>query len=132
VTGWVNAEGAPGEVVLARVSNPLENARAEGKVRPVVLIRRDGCRWWVMGLTTLQRYASGQPRTPVPNPLSVGLARRGYLWGDRLTGISVMDVDRHLGWVDAALAAAVIVQARLGAHDAAALIRAVQSGGVAA
>jgi hypothetical protein len=78
-----------------------------------------------MGLTIKTRYASGRPRTPVPNPLSVGLAECGYLWGDRLTGISVMDVDRHLGWVDAELAATVIVQARLGANDTAALIRAV-------
>lgn len=128
MTGWMNADGAPGEVVLARVSNPLESPCAKGKVRPVVLVRRDGCRWWVMGLTTLQCYRSGQPRTPVPNPLSVGLTGRGYLWGDRLTGISVMDVDRHLGWVDAELAAAIIAQAALDAQDGARLILAVHRG----
>lgn len=86
--GWISAEGRPGEVVLARVSNPLENPAATGKFRPVVLVRRDGCRWIVMGLTTLARYASGLPRTAVPNPAAVGLARPGFLWGNPTTVVA--------------------------------------------
>lgn len=123
--GWQPALGEPGELVTAIVSNPLENPLAQGKARPVVLVRRDGCRWFVMGLTRLPTYATGAPRTPVANPHAVGLNGPGFLWGERLTGISVIDLERHLGWVDADLAAAVIIQAKLGARDAAALIRAV-------
>lgn len=83
-------------------------------------------------MTTRATYQDGHPRTRIPVPGAVGLRRPGYLWGDRLTGISVMDVDGHVGWVDAGLAAAVIVQAELGAGDAAALIAAVVSASVAA
>lgn len=78
-----------------------------------------------MGLTTNPRFRSGASRTEIPNPASVGLRGSGYLWGNRLTAISVMDVDRHLGWVDADLAAAIIVNTELATAEAAALIRAV-------
>lgn len=123
--GWQPALGEPGEVVTALVANPLENPLARGKTRPVVLVRRDGCRWFVMGLTTLPAYGSGAPRTQVPHPDVVGLRGPGFLWGERLTSISVIDIDRHIGWVDADLAATVIVQAKLGAREAAGLIRGV-------
>jgi hypothetical protein len=118
------ALGQPGELAIAHVRNPLENPDSKGKPRPVVLVRRDNSRWFVMGLTTRRTYSNGAPRTPVPNPLAVGLDGPGYLWGDRLTAISTMDVDRHVGWVDAELAATIIVQARLDTIDATALIRA--------
>lgn len=131
-TRWTAVEGQPGEVVLARVSNPLENPRSTGKVRPVVLIRRRLGSWDVMGLTTNPRFRDGTPRMPVPDSSAVGLQRGGYLWGTRLTRVSVLDLDRHLGWVDAELAAALIVAADLDRMDAAALIRAVHSASSAA
>lgn len=122
---YESAQGLPGEVVLATVSNPLENPEARCKLRPVVLVRRDGSRWHVMGLTTRTTYRNGMGRTPIPNPRAVGLERSGYLWGDKLTAIYVVDLDRHLGWVDADLAVAIIVQARLNPADRGALFSAV-------
>lgn len=123
---WRAAQGQPGEVVTALVSNPLENSASRGKLRPVILVRRDGSRWHVMGLTTKPIYRSGAPRQPVPNPLCVGLNRPGYLWANRLTGVSVLDIEGHLGWVDLALATAVITQAHLGPADSRALLEATQ------
>lgn len=118
---YESAQGLPGEVVLATVSNPLENPQARGKLRPVVLVRRDGSRWHVMGLTTSATYQNGKGRTRIPNPRAVGLERPGYLWGDKLTAIYVLDLDRHLGWADIDLAVAIIVQAGLSSADRGAL-----------
>lgn len=122
-TVWTTAYGEAGEVVTASVRNPLENPASRGKDRPVVLVQRDGGQWMVMGLTTKATYADGSPRTPVPHPTAVGLNGPGYLWGEHLTRISVLDLRRHLGWVDAALAATLILQARLHPDRAAALVR---------
>lgn len=77
-----------------------------------------------MGLTSKPTYADGAPRTPVPFSSAVGLDGPGYLWGHRLTGICVFEVQSHLGWVDAHLAATIIEQAHLGAGVAADLVRA--------
>ncbi len=124
VRSWNPPHGEPGEVVVARVGNPLENPASSGKVRPVVLVRRDGCRWLVMRLTTKPHYRSGGERRPIPNPFRVGLNGPGYLWTDHLTAVCVLDVERHLGWVDMELAATVINHAGLPASDASALLRA--------
>lgn len=121
---WSVAHGQPGELVTALVGNPLENPAALGKLRPVVLVRRDGCRWHVMGLTTNSRYRTGAERQAIPNPRAVGLDRPGYLWADHLTAISVLDVRRHLGWVDPPLAQLVAMTADLAPVDAAALMHA--------
>jgi hypothetical protein len=112
------AFGEPGEVVTAAVGNPLENPSCMGKARPVVLVRREGALWHVMGLTTKSHYANGSPRTAVPNPAAVGLHSRGYLWGERLTRVSVLDIDGHIGWVDRELADLITVQASLSPSDA--------------
>lgn len=112
----------PGEIVTAAVGNPLENPSCTGKARPVVLVRREGARWHVMGLTTKAHYANGSPRAAVPNPAAVGLHSRGYLWGERLTGVSALDVDAHIGWVDRELADLIVAQASLSPSDAAVLM----------
>jgi hypothetical protein len=97
----------PGEIVIARVSNPLENRTTKGKARPAVLIRRDGARWLVMGLTTRPHFANGTPRTPVPNPKRCGLGEHAsFLWG-RATWICALDVGDHIGTADADLRALV-------------------------
>jgi hypothetical protein len=90
-----------GEIVTAKVFNPIENeGRTKGKARPAILIKREGARWLVMGLTTLPHFANGAPRTPVPNPTACGLgARVSYLWG-RATWICAMDVGDHIGHAD--------------------------------
>lgn len=98
----------PGDVVLAKVMNPLENANNTGKFRPVVLIQRVGGHWRVMGLTTNDAFADGRKRTPVPNWQAVGLHGPGYLWGDRLTNVSVLDVGRRVGEADLELAVTIV------------------------
>lgn len=113
---------ASGEIVIADVLHPLENPHDKGKRRPVVLIRRQASGWYVAGLTTNSRFANGRPRTPVPNPDAVGLQRTTYLWGQRPTLISVLDIHNHVGWADAALLQAVILECRLGAGESAALV----------
>ena len=117
------AAGEPGEIATATVGNPLENAHCRGKARPVVLIRREGALWHVMGLTTKSEYANGSPRTAVPNPRAVGLHSPGYQRGDRLTRVSVLDVDRHIGWVDQELARLIAAQASLNRSDTGNLMR---------
>lgn len=114
------AKGQPGEIVTARVGNPLENARCSGKARPVILVRREGCNWRVMGLTSKSIYRDGTPRSPVPNPAAVGLSnnRASYLWADHLTRVSVLDIDKHIGWVDGDLAVMVAELADLPRCDA--------------
>lgn len=121
-TSWQPAQDEPGELVTAAVTNPLENPGATGKVRPVILVRRQASRWHVMGLTSRSTYRNGQPRTPVPNPAAVGLRGPGYLWGQRLTAISVLDVYRHLGWVDTDLAEVLMAQANLCPDDVPTLV----------
>lgn len=86
-----------GEVVTARCFNRLENASSVGKVRPMILVRREGSHWWAMGLTRKASYRDGRSRTPIPDPAPLGLTGHGFLWG-RLTRISVLDVDAHVGW----------------------------------
>ncbi len=110
-----------GDVVLVNLFNALENRRATGKLRPAVLIRRDGGQWVVAGLTTNPRYSDGSPRVPAPDPAAIGLRCQGWLWGPRLARIATLDVHATIGRVDKAMAEAIIALSRLGADDAAAL-----------
>lgn len=118
------ADLRPGEIVIARVRNPLEDPTAIGKCRPAVLISRDRSTWTAMGLTTQPCFkTTGAPRVPIRNWRDVGLTGPGYLWG-RPVRICSLDVERHVGWVDANLAASIIVTAGLDVTDAATLIAA--------
>ncbi len=101
VTPRAFARHVPGEIVTARVLNPIESRGCiNGKARPAILIRRDGARWLIMGLTTRPIFADGTPRTPVPNPAVCGLGDRiSFLWGST-TWISALDVGDHIGEAD--------------------------------
>jgi hypothetical protein len=102
------ADQLPGEIATCRVLNPLENRYTEGKARPAVLIRRDGCRWLVMGLTTRSTFANGAKRRPVKNPSACGLGvSASFLWG-RPTWVSALDVGDHIGHADDDLLASVV------------------------
>jgi hypothetical protein len=90
------ARHEPGEIVTARVSNPLENPGTKGKSRPAILLKREGARWLVMGLTTRSHFADGTPRRYVPSSMASGLAGKAYLWG-RFTWICTLDVGDHIG-----------------------------------
>lgn len=118
------AHGVPGELVWASVLNPFENRRSRGKARPAVLVRRERSQWLIIGLTTNPRFRDGSPRTPIPNPQVVGLPKPGFLWGDNLTRIGVLDVRDHIGWVDDDLAELIAIKAGLSDTDAAAVFAA--------
>jgi hypothetical protein len=128
---------APGEVVWANVINAIENPLARGKLRPLVLIHANGSLWTTMGLTTNPRYRDGTARIAIPNPAAVGLRGQGWLWGNTTTRVAAIDIESHAGWVDPALAAAVIALADLRGDDAQGLVDAARihhravAGGVA-
>lgn len=115
IDDWNNDESlfAPGMTVIASVGNPLENAYCTGKFRPAVLVERVDGHWLLMGLTSKSTYDNGLPRVAVPNPNRVGLRGPGYLWGDKLTRVNVLDVSHQIGWVDRQLAIAVADLAHL-------------------
>lgn len=96
-----------GDLVIADVRNPFENPHSKGKLRPFVLVYRVDGHWCGMGLTTNPRHHSGAPRVAVPQPAAVGLRRDGFLWGDRLTSVSVLDIGHVIGRVDLPLVDAV-------------------------
>jgi hypothetical protein len=87
----------PGDLVIARVYNPLENTRSSGKARPIVLVEEDGGHWSFAGLTTKAHRSDGSLRKAVPNPLAVGLRGPGYLWGNRLHNVCKLDIDFWIG-----------------------------------
>lgn len=115
-------ESRIGQVVYAQVLNPRENPYAEGKPRPVVLVKRDvvADAWWVMGLTSAPFYRmSGRQRERVPNPRAVGLRGPGYLWGENLTWLPADAIEPEpLGWADLPLAAAICRLAKLPSDEA--------------
>lgn len=96
-----------GDLVIADVRNPFENAHSKVKHRPFVLVCRIDGHWCGMGLTTKPRHDHGAARVAVPHPAAVGLRGASYLWGDRLTSVSVLDIDRVIGRIDLPLADAV-------------------------
>lgn len=110
-----------GDVVWASVRNPLQNSKSVGKFRPFLLVRRTDGHWAGMGLTTNPRFKNGDRRVAIPNPDAVGLLGPGFLWGDRLTDVSVLDLGAVIGRVDRTLSEIVIRAARLSGNEAAAL-----------
>lgn len=111
-----------GEVVLGSIINGNEDPGARGKARPLVLLSNRGSLWRVAGLTTRDTYNDGIPRVSVPNAHAVGLNAPGYLWGEKLTSCCVLDIEKHLGWVDPDLARAIINLSGLDAGTAQALL----------
>jgi hypothetical protein len=74
-----------------------------------------------MGLTTRSHYVTGAPRVAIPDPEAAGLRGPGFLWGDRLTNVSALDIHRVIGRVTSPLAEAVIDLASLSDVDSEAL-----------
>jgi hypothetical protein len=64
----------------------------------MVLVRRSGSHWAAVGLTTNPKFEDGPTRPAIPNPRWAGLPGPGYLWGENLTRISVLDIGDHIGW----------------------------------
>ena len=97
-----------GEVVLADLGNYLEAAEdgrsCQPKMRPVILLRIGDCQHLVAGLTTQSRHlTTGAARPLVPASDSMGLLVTSFLWSDRPSRISRINVRRHVGWVDRAV-----------------------------
>ena len=115
--------GEPGEVVWANCLNSLENRNARGKLRPMLIIRRVGGQFNTVGLTTNPRFRSGEARVVVPDPAGLGLRGAGYIWGRRVTSVSVLDVVNHAGWAHEPLLRAVLESVDLSFGDRAALER---------
>lgn len=120
----VDGSYSAGDIVLARIWNPLENTKSRGKTRPFVLVRRLEGSWRGMGLTTRSRYKDGNPRVAIPEPAAAGLNGPGYLWGQGLTKVYALDIERAIGKVTPPFAEAVISLAALESVDAAALRKA--------
>jgi hypothetical protein len=126
-TGSTNrpADLAPGELAWAHIINGVENPLATGKPRPVVLIEQQGWAWKTIGLTTNPRYRDGMPRVAIPSPSAVGLQRPGWIWSGRLCTTAGIDIDGHIGWVDAGLALELIKLAGLSGPTVKTLLAAV-------
>lgn len=124
---YADAAFSVGDIVIANVRNPIENARSKGKRRPFLLVHRVDGHWRGMGFTTSSHYASGASRVPIPDPASAGLRGPGFLWGNQLTNVSVLDIDMVIGHVTSALAQAVISTASLNGEDASRLRGAARS-----
>src|SRR5690348_2565799 len=99
----LNKSDRVGEIVWVRIWNSTENPRARGKLRPAILVEDVDGQWNTLGLTTNPQYLSGQPRVAVSNWRQVGLKCPGYIWGNRLTRVSYLDLGDHIGWVDESL-----------------------------
>ena len=111
----------PGEIVLADCRNSLEDRNSTGKLRPMVVIRREEGHVRAVGLTTNPAFRNGVPRVAIPNPQAVGLYKPGFLWGDRVTRVHVLDVEKHIGWADEALVDAILASVDLCEDDRIAL-----------
>ena len=100
--GWVYggpAHFAPGEIVIAAVYNWAQNPKSEGKERPCVFVSRSEGSAWLLPLTSQRYYGNGELRIPIADPFGLGLLRKGYLWSQSLTKVSVLDVFDHVGYV---------------------------------
>jgi hypothetical protein len=119
------AQKLPGEIVWANCGHPLEDNSSAGKWRPMVLVRRTDAHWAAVGLTTNPRFGDGSGRPPVPNPRWAGLRGAGYLWGENLTRISILDIGDHIGWAHPQLIELIEQHVRLNDADREALHRSI-------
>lgn len=115
-----------GAIAWALIWHPFEDPGCRGKLRPVLLIEREEGHWWLVGLTTNPRFRNGRSRVSIPDPFAVGLDKPGYLWGDRLTSASAIDIQDVTGWCDPDLAEAVITHVALNPRQRTALRQAAQ------
>jgi hypothetical protein len=113
-TKSTNITPGPQSGLLFRVKilNPLEDEHAEGKIRPAVLVSQNGDNWRVMGLTTKSKYSTGESRRPIPNHVGVGLPGPGYIWGSRLTRVTVDSIHEFIGYANHQLVEEIIDLAR--------------------
>jgi hypothetical protein len=89
----------------------------------MVIIQRDDGHVRGVGLTSKPTYRHGAPRVAIPNPTELGLHGPGYLWGNRVTLISVLDVERHIGWATETFLNVILQSVNLSESDRASLGR---------
>jgi hypothetical protein len=90
----------PGEVITGNVVNGIENRHASGKFRPVVVVEVPalGC-LKVIGLTSKGTTQSGDRRVEMLDNGEWGWRGRTFVFGNRTTRLSRIDVGDHLGWI---------------------------------
>lgn len=93
----------PGEVITGNILNGIENRHASGKVRLVVVVEAtdSGC-LKVIGLTSKGMTQSGERRVEMYDNQEWGWRGRSFVFGERLTRLSRIDVGDHVGWISAA------------------------------
>lgn len=91
-----------GEVITGNVLNGIENHHASGKVRLVVVVEVPalGC-LKVIGLTSKRITQSGKARMEILDNNNWGWRGRSFIFGERLTRLSRIDVGDHVGWISA-------------------------------
>ena len=99
---WVRTHTyRPGDVVGAAVPT---TGYPHPKVRPVILVRRDGDQWGIVSLSTKAYHPSWEPRAEVPNGHVNGLAGTSYLRDSKLRWIPDTAIaGKPMGVVDLAL-----------------------------
>jgi hypothetical protein len=117
------AKQQPAEVVWARQVELVADPTGQGKWHPTILIRRLGCTWLVVGLTTQERYTDGSPRISLIQPRWAGFRSSGpsYIWSEDPQRMSVLDIGNHIGWAHPAMVDQIVEVVRLNAADRAAL-----------
>jgi hypothetical protein len=92
----------PGEVITGVIRNGIENRRALGKLRPVIVVdaSNPGC-LIVIGLTSKGTTQSGALRVEMVDKADWGWRGRSFVFGRRLTRLSRIDVGDHVGWISA-------------------------------
>lgn len=120
----VPAEGKCGELVWASCYNSLENKKSKGKLRPMILIHREGGTWSTAGLTTNPAFSDGTPREKIIDPSASGLRGVGYIWGSKVTRVSAIDIVNHIGWASSELIDQILGFMELSLPDIQALKRA--------
>jgi hypothetical protein len=111
------AEGAPGELVMARLPGT-------GTWGRVILIARTPQGWLALRCTTRRETDTGWKRAAVPNPSAVGLHQPGWLCALPIA-ISDRDLGSHIGWADHALVDTITANCRITRDHATGLRRAV-------
>jgi hypothetical protein len=90
----------PGEIITGNVVNGIENGRASGKFRPVVVVEAPalGC-LKVIGFTSKGTTQTGKRRVEMLDNSEWGWRGRTFIFGERPTRLSRIDVGDHLGWI---------------------------------
>lgn len=96
------ASMTPGEVIVGNVLNGIENRRASGKLRPVIVVDASATgHLIVVGLTSKEMTQKGERRVEIVDNADWKWRGRSFIFGWRLTHLSRFDVGDRIGWLSA-------------------------------